>query len=739
VTFADLSNCDTSPVHTPDAIQPFGYLIALDPQRGEITHWSANLTDMSAPASRSAPLTLADLLSKQSHETLTTWSRNEASPPSLPAMRVSLPSGKDLRAVAHRNRQGYVVIELEDIESEPPEHLLAQQEAVSAFAAQLEALHDPLDVCEAATDAIRRLTGYDRVMIYQFHPDLHGEVVSEARDERLESWLGLHYPATDIPAPARAIFAANKIRMIPDVNYIPVPITALDGQPSLDLTRVLLRSIAPIHIEYLHNMGVSASLTLSIRRMDALWGLVACHHYSGPKRPSTSLRAACAVLADYLSGALALKAEQQTFHFRRRKAETEQTLTAQLTSAECVPSSLCDGETNVMDLMSPECCGAAVIRGSTIKCLGQTPTTAQLQDLMRWLRSASSGDLYVTDSLSGQFPSAESFAAMASGVLAACPRAAPETAVLWFKPEFMRTVRWGGNPEKAADISGMRVHPRKSFEAWTQTVRHRSKPWAEWEIEVASSFLASLTSDELRRRMESESRARAEAERADRTKEELLGIISHDLRDPLSSVNLSLLLMKKLMSPESRTATAPTVGSMERAVAQMTGLVQNLLEVSAIEAGSLKLSLQPMPAAQLLYDCVDVLNPLANEKNILLALKVAPEPVMIKADRDQLLQVCSNLIGNAIKFTPSGGEVEVCLRETTKRAIIEVNDTGPGVPPEDLPNIFDRFYRARTAKTRGVGLGLAIAKGIVEAHGGAINVRSEPGKGACFWFTVPKA
>jgi signal transduction histidine kinase len=336
-------------------------------------------------------------------------------------------------------------------------------------------------------------------------------------------------------------------------------------------------------------------------------------------------------------------------------------------------------------------------------------------------------------------PAAESFSATASGLLAACPRAAPETAVLWFKPELVQTVTWGGNPDKPADIGTMRVHPRKSFEAWTQTFRHRSTPWAQWETEVASSFLMTLTNDELRRRVESESVARVEAERANRTKEDVLGVISHDLRDPLSSLNLSLLVMKKLLSAESRAATGPTIGSMDRAVAQMTSLVRGLLEVSAIEAGSLKLSLQPIPAAQLLQDCVDVLNPLAAEKNIQVDLKLPAEPVIINADRDQLLQVSSNLLGNAIKFTPPEGKIEVSLRETGARATIEVNDTGPGIPAEDLPHIFDRFYRARTAKTRGVGLGLAIAKGIVEGHDGTIHVRSEIGKGSAFWFTVPKA
>ena len=283
----------------------------------------------------------------------------------------------------------------------------------------------------------------------------------------------------------------------------------------------------------------------------------------------------------------------------------------------------------------------------------------------------------------------------------------------------------------------MRIHPRKSFDAWVQTVRGRSKPWHQWEIDAASSFLLTLAREELRRRVESEAQARAEAERANRTKQEFIAAVSHDLRDPLSSLSLSLLVLKKLLPAESREAAAPTLGSMDRAVSQISGLVKALLELSVIEAGTLKLSFHPTPVAQVLEDCVDVLSPLATEKNIRLVLQASPGAAMVLADRDQLLQVCSNLVGNAIKFTPDGGCIEVRLRDESKAVTVEVHDSGPGIAPDDLAHIFDQFYRARAVKTRGVGLGLAIAKGIIDAHHGRIGVRSQVGEGATFWFTIP--
>jgi light-regulated signal transduction histidine kinase (bacteriophytochrome) len=656
----------------------------------------------------------------------------------LAPFRVSLPGGEALRVMPHR-QAGRGIVELERIEDEPAAMLARQQEAVSGFAACLDAIDSTIDVARTATQVIKALTGYDRVMIYRFHEDLHGEVIAEDRNTDLESWLGLHYPAFDIPAPARALFAVNKLRMIPDVDYTPVPVVHIHGEaPSLDLTRALLRSVASIHIEYLRNMRVTASLTLSLKIGERLWGLVACHHYSGPKFASSSVRGACAILADYLGAAIALKTEQQTFRSRRSKAALEECLRFELQTSECPVTLLASPERNVLALMSDECTGAAVVRGSIIATLGETPSQEHIHELVSWVRNHNLGPLYATDSLSRDLPAARAFTAAASGVLALVPADAAATAIVWFKPETVETLTWGGNPDKSVDVSGMRVHPRKSFEAWVQTVRHRSRPWHAWEREVAESFQLTLTSDELRRRADSEAHARGEAERANRTKQDFMAVISHDLRDPLSSLNLNVLLLKKLLSAEGRTATATAVGSMERAVTQMAGLVKALLDLSALEAGQLTLQLREFDAVDVIRDCVDVLTPIAADKSIGLHVHVPAAPVTIRADRHHLLQVCSNLLGNAIKYTHEGGRVDMRLADSRAAARFEVQDNGPGIPSADLPHVFDRFYRAATAKTRGVGLGLAIAKGVVQAHGGELSVRSEPGKGSTFCFEIPK-
>ncbi len=490
---ADLTTCDSWPAHAPDAIQPFGYLLALSSEGTRLTHYSENLLRRFELPAAVGALRLEQIIGEAGAQALLAEFRTSTEDGPLPTLRLDATTGEALRAMPHR-QAGRAIVELESFEEESAHTLVEQQAAVSGFVARLDTIDDPLKVCETASRAIRTLTGYDRVMIYRFHEDLHGEVIAEDRRPDLESWLGLHYPATDIPAPARAVFAVNKVRMIPDVNYAAVPVVACAAEGSLDLTRSLLRSAASIHIEYLRNMRVTASLTQSLKVGERLWGLVACHHYSGPKLAPASLRGACAILADYLGAAIALKSEQQTFRFRRSKAALEERLRIALQDCESPQFALTTSQHNVLELLSDECRGAAVVRGSSIALVGETPPQARIREITSWLRSRGAGPLYSTDCLSRDLPSAVDISAAASGVLALVPQDSAATAVLWFKPETVETLTWGGNPEKAAEMDGMRVHPRKSFEAWKQMVRYQSRPWRVWEREVAESFRLALRS-----------------------------------------------------------------------------------------------------------------------------------------------------------------------------------------------------------------------------------------------------
>jgi signal transduction histidine kinase len=231
------------------------------------------------------------------------------------------------------------------------------------------------------------------------------------------------------------------------------------------------------------------------------------------------------------------------------------------------------------------------------------------------------------------------------------------------------------------------------------------------------------------------------AQDAARTREQMMAVVSHDLRNPLATIQMAVSFMLEEMVPDdaAREPERKQLQAIHRSAERMYRLIQDLLNVAAIEAGQLAVTRTALRVDVIVTDALELLRPLAAAKRITLETDLPPALPSVAADRERLLQVFSNLGGNAIKFTPENGRIEIraAARDTTVE--FTVRDTGPGITSEDLPHIFDRFWQGRKTARAGVGLGLAIAKGIVESHGGAIRVESEPGRGSCFAFTLPVA
>jgi signal transduction histidine kinase len=231
------------------------------------------------------------------------------------------------------------------------------------------------------------------------------------------------------------------------------------------------------------------------------------------------------------------------------------------------------------------------------------------------------------------------------------------------------------------------------------------------------------------------------AEQAARAREQMMAVVSHDLKNPLATIQLAVSFMLEEMLPDdaAHEPERTQLHAIHRSADRMYRLIQDLLNVAAIEAGQLAITRSPLAADVLVTDALELLRPLAAAKRIALVAQLSPSLPQVHADRERLMQVFSNLGGNAIKFTPESGRIEI--RAAVRDSVVEftVCDTGPGIAFEDLPHVFDRFWQGRKTTRTSVGLGLAIAKGIVDRHGGSIRVESEPGRGSCFVFTLPVA
>ncbi len=341
---------------------------------------------------------------------------------------------------------------------------------------------------------VRELTGFDRVMVYRFDPEWNGEVVAEDRRPDLEPFLGLRYPAGDIPAQARALYATNWLRLIPDARYTPSPlvpaVNPLTGGP-LDLSGSILRSVSPVHLEYLANMGVVASMSVSLIDRGRLWGLIACHSYRGAHRPSYTDRVAAEFLGRTASLLLHTKVAEGHSDRVVEVAQREAQLIAAVGRSPRSPlPALTEGDVTALDLVPAA--GVAVRLDGRLRLLGETPPADRVVPLVHALAAAGAA---ASDRVPAVVPDDADLADVASGVLAAPVGTGTGDFLAWFRPETLREVSWGGNPHTskvAEGPAGPRLSPRRSFDRWVETVRGTSVPWLPHEVDAAAALAGHL-------------------------------------------------------------------------------------------------------------------------------------------------------------------------------------------------------------------------------------------------------
>jgi two-component system, chemotaxis family, sensor kinase Cph1 len=495
----DLDNCAREPIHIPGSVQPHGVLLALSEPDLVVEHVSANVA---AVLGRDVPdvlgARLEDVLGPRPAEQvrvhLRTFGNLRARNPLV--VTATTPAGPvDLDAVLHRMVAGdrtLLVIELEHVQGPRPFSFPNTYQAVRDAVERLNGTGTLTELYDEAARAVRSLTGFDRVMIYRFDAEYNGEVVAEAKRDDLNPFLGLHYPASDIPPQARALYEQNWIRLIADVGYRPAPIVpGLDERTGLplDLTHSVLRSVSPMHVEYLGNMGVAASMSISLLRDGRLWGLIACHHYSGPHHPPYGVRAAAEFLGSSLSLRLVARSEESEL---QAALAAEATLVELLVASRDADRTLAEAllgrsssGVSLLDLVPAH--GAVVAGDGTWLSVGEAPEDPA--PLLAWL-AAQPEDVTSRTALASQEPGLAAELPGVAGLLAV--RLPEGRHLVWLRHEAVQDVSWGGDPhnKELARSEGdeVRLSPRRSFEKWTETVRGQCAPWATQELRSVSDL-----------------------------------------------------------------------------------------------------------------------------------------------------------------------------------------------------------------------------------------------------------
>ncbi|RZU30655.1 SpoIIE family protein phosphatase [Blastococcus saxobsidens] len=517
----DLTNCEREPIHIPGSIQPRGVLIAVSDPDWIVQQVSANLADLTGvPWQRAIGRPLAEVLGvaaagavvrsasafgdlRERNPVEITLDVDGAPVPVDALLHRALIRPGDAVPDAHGEPVAdtstvpplsSLVVELEPARGPRPFSFPNTYQAVRGTIGDLNRATSLQELYDITAQAVRALTGFDRVMVYRYDADYNGEVVAEAKRADLNSFLGLHYPASDIPAQARALYEKNWIRLISDVDYTPVPLHPVDhpvsGRP-LDLTYSALRSVSPIHVEYLKNMGVGASMSISLLRGEKLWGLIACHHYSGPHAPPYATRAAAEFLGSTLSVRLIDRAAEDEYGRALRARSTLAWLTAAAMDEDRPLTDTLLGTPNLLDLLAAD--GVVVDLQGHRGALGAELPPGVAERITAWA-AARSEDVVASDALAAAEPGPGVPVEVACGALVL---PLPEGQfVLWFRSEAVRHVDWGGDPHNKAiaeqEGDEVRLSPRKSFERWRETVRGRSEPWTPAEVEAAGELRVHL-------------------------------------------------------------------------------------------------------------------------------------------------------------------------------------------------------------------------------------------------------
>ena len=609
----DLSNCDREPIHIPGAIQPHGVLVVCRADDLTVTHVSENVERVLGVAvsqvigRRVGELFLPD--ESAAREAVLRDDVRDGKPVYLFTMRLRSTAG-NFDAIAHRSGDS-IYLEFEPTQevrdlSAPELYRLLQ-----GAATRLSGAGSVDDLYRVAAEHVREINGFDRVMVYRFDEEWNGQVVAESRRDNLEPFLGLHYPASDIPRQARELYVKNWLRFIADRDYVAarvVPETGPDSAAPLDMSFCVLRSVSPIHLEYLRNMGVAASMSISLVRDGRLWGLIACHHYS-PRFVPYDVRTACELLGRLMSLTLSSAEDRERDAYRTKIHQAAVQLIGSAERSDDLAQALIESTPGALDFLDAD--GAALCNGTDVWRVGQTPSDDEIRRLTLWLAASRPGNVFCTDRLPDLYGS-ELLESIAAGLMAVSLGSTLPHYLLWFRAEQVRTVDWAGDPAKSVVESGeeVRLSPRGSFALWKETVRGRSRPWSSAEVEAAANLRDGLmrlllkrterliaanldlraAGEEREKLLERERAARSEIERINRMKDEFVATLSHELRSPLNAILgwSQLLAMRENLDEE----TAQGLDIIERNARSQAHMIEDLLDVSRIISGKLRLNLQ---------------------------------------------------------------------------------------------------------------------------------------------------
>jgi light-regulated signal transduction histidine kinase (bacteriophytochrome) len=738
-------DCAREPIHIPGGIQPHGFLFCVTDD-GIVIQVSANVASLvQTPLDGVLGKPLSGVLGEAASLAITALASLDTEGVPLYVGSIDDPRRaaqhdahrSPLAIVVHRY-QGIAFVELEPARG-TADVFSSMYPLVRTFINRLQEVHSVADLAALAAQEVQRITGYGRTLVYDFDDEGNGHVIAEALEEGYPSYMDQRFPGSDIPPQARALYVRNRIRLIADADYAPAPLVpALNPvtHAPTDLTYASLRSVSPVHVQYMKNMGTWSSMSMSIVVRGKLWGLISCHHASA-RVPPFEVRTACEHIAQVLSLQVEAKEDYAEAEHRLELRRRQSRLLATMANTDHFIDALTNDPRELLALTNST--GAAIVFDGRIVPISNAPDGATIEQLVAWL-DTQSDDIWSTDDLAHAWgrPANAEYA----GMLALSISKLFRNYVIWFRAEVVRTLKWAGDPRTKLSSLSASLSPRESFETWTETVRGRSSPWRQAELEIAGEFRTALLGIVLGRAEELAQLA-LELGRANQELEGFSYTVSHDLRAPLRHIVGFADLLREMdsakLSERGRHFVERIIGA-----ARFGGkLVDDLLAFS--QMGRAALRPQSIDLRTLAQTLAADEQRNTGERPIEWRIGDLPE---VTADPVLLHVVLRNLIENAVKFSRLRDDpkapaiIEISSKagvgELAGQRVVFVRDNGVGFDMRYVDKLFGVFQRLHRAEEfEGTGIGLASVRRIVERHGGKTWAEGKLNEGATIYFSLP--
>lgn len=731
----DLTECDKEPIHLLGKIQSFGFFLGIHSVKETIDYASQNINELlSAHPDQLLGKKYADVFN-------TSVENNETNLFSLitTALKKEKKATERFLDLFLNNIHYYFIyyfiddylfIEFEEVLlKENLNHISFETLTVIKSSTTID------DLYHNTVKQIKELIGYERVMIYQFLEDGTGVVVAEAKEDYLESFLDLHYPESDIPKQARELYKKNEVRIISNVNAQDVPIISRNREP-IDLTMSVQRAVSPMHIQYLKNMHLGASFSISLIVNDELWGLITCHHHIA-KHIDYRTRFTCKYIANVVSSFIYYKTKEKIFSQVSDIKAAIAAIQVNLLHDNSVIQSLDVVGKDLFSIVNAD--GIAICIGKEIKKIGVTPEKDQIRILQEWIVNNSKENLFYTRKLISKFPEATGFSEVAAGTMAIRLGQDVEDMLIWFRPEYIRQIKWAGKPEKRVVINRFtnlkEISPRKSFEVWSQLVQDSSRQWTDQDLNAAkevariileTSHKKSMQLLELNKKLKN---AYAELDT-------FAYSVSHDLKNPLTVIKANAEFLKYKQKNTLPQVDVQYLESIATTADKMSFMMNEILSLSKIVSNEMKWS--PIDMQKVINEIVAEVVIANDAYNSEITIGDTP---LIFADPVMVYQAFSNIIGNAVKYSLKQEIPKISIDgyEANDKIIYRIIDNGIGIDIKEHCNVFGLFKRMTNATGfNGTGVGLTIVKRVMEKHHGNVWFYSGKNQGTAFYLIFNK-